>query len=168
VNTVKFKRWMLAGAKYVLLAAMMIGAVGYYQQRNIASGTAPPLLGETLDGEPVDLWSLTARGPVLIYFWASWCGYCRAVSPAIDELAHEHQVLTVALQSGSEEEVAGYLERHGWSFTTINDPEGRIFAEWGGAVTPTIIIVNSSGEIHSVTTGITSKWGLLFRLWRAR
>ncbi|MDO4548045.1 MAG: thioredoxin [Clostridia bacterium] len=37
-----------------------------------------------------DIKDISAKGKVLVDFWASWCGPCRMVSPIVDRLAEEY------------------------------------------------------------------------------
>lgn len=129
----------------------------------------PPEINATalydLQGNAFFLPQLDQAKPTIIYFWGSWCGYCRYTSPAIDSLSEEgYPVVSVALRSGTNKDVEDYLQTHHYQFTTVNDPQGKIAVQWQVNVTPTIIILNK-GKMDLATTGWTSYWGLKVRLF---
>jgi thioredoxin 1 len=82
--------------------------------------------------------------PVLIDFWAVWCGPCRAISPIVSELADEY---------------AGKVK----VCKVDVDTAQNIAAEYGIRSIPTLIFMKNGEEVDRII-GVTSKQGIVKKI----
>ncbi|HZV54568.1 MAG TPA: protein disulfide oxidoreductase [Rhodocyclaceae bacterium] len=163
------KNWQ----KWVLEALAIIAvvvAVQLWQVRGLPEGPAPELAGNGLDSQPLSLAATVAAAkgkPVLVAFWATWCGVCKAEGGNLAAIAADTPFLSVAMQSGEGSAVAAYLAERGRSLPTINDPEGLLANGWQVRGVPSHFIVDGNGNVRFRVVGYATEWGLRARLWWA-
>ena len=156
---------LLKNVVSLFLTFIVMSSILDFIRRPVVPETVNSMALHDIQGNAFFLPQLDQHKPILIYFWGTWCGYCRYTSPAVNALAEQgYQVVSIALRSGNDAEVRQYLKEHGYQFTTVNDPQGEISERWAVNVTPTIIILNN-GKMDLATTGWTSYWGLKVRLF---
>lgn len=160
------KRQFLKILRDIFILFLIIMAIGLYMQRNAVTGVAPAFQGALLDD--IQVTNTQFRGkPLLIHFWATWCGICRFEQNNINNIAKEHQVITIAMSSGEKDVVQKYMQENGLSFPVLNDPYAEISKRYGVKGVPASFIVDSEGEIQFTEIGYTTEWGLRFRIWMA-
>jgi peroxiredoxin len=148
------------------LVLLLYAGVRAYQHRALPSGPAPELAGGAVAGGELSLRAYRGR-PVLLHFWASWCGVCEAEQSNIVALAQGLPVLTVATQSGTGEQLRAYAKLHHLSFPIISDPTGELARRYGVAALPTTFILDAAGRIRHAEVGYTTQLGLRLRMWLA-
>jgi peroxiredoxin len=150
----------------ILVLLLIYFAIKAYIQRDLIQGTAPPIQSTLLDGQAVNLQSYQGK-PLLLHFWATWCGVCKLEEDSIDAISKDHPVVTVAMSSGSNKEIEAYLKENNLSFPVINDNDGELAQRYGVSGVPASFIINAAGKISYTEVGYTTGWGLRFRLWLA-
>lgn len=151
------------GALFIVMSIV----VDWYRKPSAPPQFAEQVLRDTFE-QPKVIAQLSHSQPMVLYFWGSWCGFCQVSSPAVQSLQDEGvPVLGVALQSGEVAEVNRYLQEKGYTFATINDPQGDFSRAWDIQATPSILIIKD-GKIINHTTGFTTLWGLKLRVWLAK
>ena len=160
------RKTLVIALELLLIAAVYFG-VRAWMQRDMPSGAAPPLAGLTVQGETLRLADYRGE-PVLLHFWASWCGICRLEQGSIQDIHEDWPVLTVAMQSGDAGEVAEHLRAEGLDWTVVLDEDGELARRFGVRGVPTTFVIDGDGMIRFRESGYSTEWGLRTRLWLAR
>jgi thiol-disulfide isomerase/thioredoxin len=115
-----------------------------------------------LDGNTVALSQFIGR-PLLINFWATWCGPCRIEMPELQSVFEEYgdseDFLILALdQDESAEDVAAYFNELGLTFQPLLDEGNQTAKSYGLQGTlPASIFVNPDGEVTVVHRGVMTR-----------
>jgi cytochrome c biogenesis protein CcmG/thiol:disulfide interchange protein DsbE len=116
---------------------------------------APPFVAIDLRGRAVSLAALRGR-PVILNFWATWCGYCIQELPMLRQFARAHPTLYVIALNHLESplHVRGYIAAHHLQGLTVwLDSSGDAFSSYLMTGLPATIFIDKLGYIRSYNFG---------------
>lgn len=115
---------------------------------------------ENAAGEQVNLYSFVGK-PIVLNFWASWCGPCKSEIPdfqaAFEKYQGEVEFLMVNMTDGTREtkEIASaYMEEQGYTLPVYYDTAQEAAYTYGVYSLPTTYFIATDGEIVAGAQGM--------------
>jgi len=118
---------------------------------------APAFQLNDLDGKPLSL--AEAKGKiVLLNFWATWCGPCRAEVPDLVDLQKRYadQLLIIALatQEDDSDEVRRFVQHSGINYRVAMASDDVVRDYGGIAALPTSFVIDAQGRVVQKHIGL--------------
>ena len=117
---------------------------------------APDFALLTPDGQTMQLSDFKGH-PVLLNFWATWCGPCAIEMPALEQIYRKYQdqglVVLGVNQGETGDRVAQYLKSNNLSFPSVLDTDTNIARQYRVTGYPTTWLVDADGMLRQVRRG---------------
>lgn len=149
---------------FFIVMTVFANLVSLYKASDLNKSVLPLTSLKDINNE---LYTIDNTKPVLIHFWATWCPTCKLEASNIQTISKHFQVVSIAVKSGSNEEIQNYLDKNHLNYITINDNQALLAHKFNIAAYPTTFIYNTNKEAIFSEVGYTSTLGLWLRMWWA-
>ncbi len=161
------KRWIVVILVFLVIYITLGYALNLLEKPDphpLTGKKAPDLTAKKLDGTEIDLKSLGGKSPIVIYFWATWCGPCRRSLPALEKLAEKYAPSTLSFYAinvwdGDINKIKTFIKENNINNVNILYTEGDDRApsekfQFNGI--PAIFLLDSNLTVHCFFAGFSS------------
>lgn len=150
----------------ILLSVLLLSGCspGFERAGSERSAPAAPQVGKlapdfqlpSLDGQVVALSNLRGK-PVLINFWATWCGPCREEMPYLQQIYDGWSdqglvLLTIDIQE-SPATIREFMQNHNLTLPVLLDSRGSVTQRYNIIGIPTTFLIDKEGIIQAKKIG---------------
>ncbi|WP_342558884.1 TlpA disulfide reductase family protein [Metasolibacillus sp. FSL K6-0083] len=160
------KNLLSGGVICILITLLLLNYLSSYEKETIQeqTNTSDIVLSNravqnfelpNLLGEKKALYNYLGK-PVVLAFWATWCGPCNEEMPRLQNYYATNQDAHIVAINATDTEasiaaVTKYANNKGWDLPILFDETGEIRKRFGGFTIPTTVFLSANGEIvHEV------------------
>ena len=105
-----------------------------------------------IKGENYTLYENLNKGPILINFWATWCGPCKAKMPFIQKMHEKYKdkglkvISVLSGDVGHEKQAAEYIKKHKYTFDLVFG-NNELSNKYKIRFLPTVMMIDNTGKL---------------------
>ena len=151
MRTVKLTGQVVALAAVAGLLGLLVWRLTHQSKPPKIGGPAPAFSSKRVDtGGMLDLASLRGK-PVVLNFWASWCGPCKGEAKTLEQAWRQYKGQGVVFVGVDYHDVTGdarrFLAHHDITYPTVQDGSGMIADRYGVSAVPETYFIDRRGRL---------------------
>ncbi len=145
---------------FVMLSCFNLYALDLFQPR-YENQAAQEFTLKDLSDKDVSLSDFSGRS-VILFFWTTWCPYCRKELAVLNEqykdmVASNIELLAIDV-SESKARIESFIKKYSIQFPILLDTDGSVSYKYGVMGVPTIVLISKQGKIASVSNDLPSNY----------